>query len=704
MKKRLLLGMGVVLLAISVILVVWQGSFKMGRIEPSNPSQTFVFWAISILIFVLMVTLGFILFRELLRLYIARQANQQGSRIRTKLVLGALALSCLPVFCLVLFSFEVLSRSVERWFTNPVDQEVGVFVRAATVLQKEMNDEVNAQTGWLAAKPEVRQVLAAGSAAAAAPGFLANFARAQEAQHAAILASDGSTVVLSWDEPDAARRSAQPVLARFPVMEGDRTLGFVEMASPVPIDVARQVALIDGYNREWIVLRDGLRNAKRLYTMVMVLITLFVLFFATWIALFLAKQISIPITALLDAASEVRRGNLRHRVEVRAVDELASLVRGFNEMTQELEASGRELDVRRRFTEAILESIPTGVISITADGSVKRVNRALAKIFPAEAVARATRLEDLFSREDTAELKYLMKRARRTGSASRPMELLTESRKLQLAVTVSALEEKLTSGFVVVLEDTSELLRAQKAAAWHEVARRVAHEIKNPLTPIALSAERIARQVERLQAPPATERILQECTATISKSVESVKTLVDEFSRFARFPSAQPVRCDLNEVVREALLVFQGRLDGIELRTDFAPGLPPVNLDPEQFGRVVVNLVDNAAEAMQDSLVKKLFLATRPGAADNVELVVADSGPGISPDDKEKLFLPYFSTKNRGTGLGLAIVSHIVAEHNAQIRVEDNQPAGARFTIEIPALAETEAASENAARSAAFNI
>jgi two-component system, NtrC family, nitrogen regulation sensor histidine kinase NtrY len=704
MKKRLLLGIGVVLLAISVILVVWQGSFNMGNIGPTNSNQTFIFWAISILIFVLMVTLGFILFRDLVKLYIARQSKVLGSRIQTKLVLGALALSCVPVFCLVLFSFEVLSRSVDRWLTNPVDQEVKVFVDAATALQKEMRDEVMAQTALLASKPEVRQVLAAG----ATPGlrtFLGNFARAQEAQHVAVLSPDGTTVVASWDQTEAARRSNQPIAARFPVMEGDRTLGFVEMASPVPIDVDRDVTRIDGYNREWIVLKDGLHNAKRLYTMVMILITLFVVFFATWIALFLAKQISIPITALLDAASEVRKGNLKHRVDVRAVDELASLVRGFNEMTQELEASGRELDIRRRFTEAILESIPTGVISITADGSIKRVNRALGKIFTADAVAGATRLEDLFSREDTAELKYLMKRARRTGSASRQIELRTESRKLQIAVTVSALEEKLTSGFVVVLEDTSELLRAQKAAAWHEVARRVAHEIKNPLTPIALSAERIARQVDRLQVPPATERILHECTATIAKSVESVKTLVDEFSQFARFPSAQPVRSDLNDLVREALLIFQGRLEGIEIRTSFAEGLPPVNLDPEQFQRVVVNLVDNAAEAMQDSLVKKLLLATQPGSADSVELVVADSGPGISPDDKEKLFLPYFSTKNRGTGLGLAIVSHIIAEHYAQIRVEDNQPAGARFTIEIPALMESEATGEaGAARPAPITL
>ena len=283
-----------------------------------------------------------------------------------------------------------------------------------------------------------------------------------------------------------------------------------------------------------------------------------------------------------------------------------------------------------------------------------------------------------------------MKRARRTGLASRQLELRTDSRKIHLAVTVSALESKLTSGFVVVLEDTSELLRAQKAAAWHEVARRVAHEIKNPLTPMALSAERIARQLDRMDLPPNNARILRECAGMIAKSVESVKTLVDEFSQFARFPSAQPVRSDLNLVVEQALEVFRGRPDGIDMQTSFAEGLPPVNLDPEQFQRVVINLVDNAAEAMQDSLVKKLYIETHAGTAETVELVVADSGCGVSPDDKEKLFLPYFSTKGRGTGLGLAIVSHIVAEHRAHIRVEDNQPLGARFTVELPALVESD--------------
>jgi two-component system nitrogen regulation sensor histidine kinase NtrY len=278
-----------------------------------------------------------------------------------------------------------------------------------------------------------------------------------------------------------------------------------------------------------------------------------------------------------------------------------------------------------------------------------------------------------------------MKRARRTGMASRQLELRSERQTRHLSITVAALEEKVRSGFVLVVEDTSDLLRAQRTTAWNEVARRIAHEIKNPLTPIALSAERIARQLERAALPAEIAAIVKDCTDTIVSEVESVKNLVNEFAQFARFPAAQPVRCDLNEVVESALAVFAGRLDGIELRAELTPGLPPVNVDREQFKRAIVNLVDNAAEALQDSLVKEILIATRPGAGDTVELILADTGCGVTPEDKEKLFLPYFSTKGRGTGLGLAIVNHIVSDHRANIRVEDNRPVGTRFIIEIPA-------------------
>ena len=687
MKKRLLYGFASVLLVLSVLVVVWQGSFRLQQFGPANPQQTFIFWAISSLILILMLVLGWVLVREGVKLYVARQSHRLGSHIRTKLVLGAMGLSFVPVFFLVFWSYEVLNLNLKVWFTNPVANEIQLFVNLNKLLDREMENRLNSQAELLAGTPEVRRVLADGTQA---PGFLDGFRQARKLEAAAILPSSPGSRPLDASGPYPPPVEVGRILTvLLPVKDGGRTLGYVSLSSRKPVDAATQTEEVKKYNHQWAQIVGDRRNFRTYYTMLMALITLFVLFFAQWIARILANRISVPITALLDGASEVRRGNLKHRVNVRAEDELATLVRGFNQMTEELETSAEELDRRRRFTEAILESIPTGVISIGADGGIQRVNRALSKIFPAQQADRATRLEDLFSREDIIEIKYLMKRARRTGVASRQLELRTQNRKLHLAVTVAALEDKLTSGFVVVLEDTSELLRAQKSAAWHEVARRVAHEIKNPLTPIALSAERITRQLDRLSLPPGATRIVHECAATISKSVESVKTLVDEFSQFARFPSAQPVRSDLNEVVAEALAVFQGRLEGIAIRTSFAPGLPPVNLDREQFQRAVVNLVDNAAEAMQDSLVKNLYIATQPGAAETVELVVADSGCGVGPDDKEKLFLPYFSTKNRGTGLGLAIVSHIVAEHNAHIRVEDNLPVGARFTVELPALVES---------------
>lgn len=686
MKRRLLIGSGAVLLALSVTLVVWQGSFDFGTYGPSNPTQTFIFWAVSTLTFLLMVTLGFMLFRTGVKLYIERRSNREGSRIKTKLVLGALALSFLPVFFLVLFSVHVLNRNLDKWFGRPVEMEHLTYVEMAEALKGELRARAGLQAELLAARPETRAMLAAG---APAPGFLEPFCKEQNLAAAAIrvgretppLDVCGSAALLRYP-------GGSTVVVDSPISYNGVVAGYVTIAPRVPVDIAARQRAIEDYTRTYHRLAADRRNFRTFYLLFLALITFFILFVATWLALFLAKQISVPVAALLHGAEEVRKGNLKHRVDVRAIDELAGLVRGFNAMTRDLEASRSELEARRRFTEAILESIPTGVISVASDGAIQRVNSALRQIFPEAAVSRAARLEDLFSREDTAEIKYLMKRARRTGLASRQMDLRTGRGTLHLSVTVSALEEKLTSGFVIVVEDTSELLRAQKSAAWHEVARRVAHEIKNPLTPIALSAERIARQLARLDAPADTRRILAECAEIIIREVESVKALVDEFSQFARFPAAQPVKSDLNEVVESALAVFSGRLDGIEMQVDLAPGLPPVSLDREQFKRVVVNLVDNAAEAMQDTLVKKLYLRTQPGPVDTVELVLADTGCGITPDEKEKLFLPYFSTKGRGTGLGLAIVSHILAEHHAQIRVEDNKPAGARFTIEIPVAVE----------------
>ena len=682
MRRRVAFGSGVVLLAILVTLLVWQGSFNLEQFAPSSVQQTYVFWAVSTLVFVLTVMLGFILFRTGVRLYIERQSNRPGSHIKSKLIGGALGLSVLPVIFLVLWSVSVLNRNLESWFSRPARGINVDLSQVGAALDQEVRNKLAAQANWLASQ-----------SLSESADFYEQFCMANQIEHAEI------------ESPRGVKR----VLCSVPKMHDGElytsqiktNAGTLTLSARMPLDLGAKQQEINRYVAEYNRLSVDRKAFRRSYLLLLSLITLFILFFAIWIARYMAGQISTPITALLKAADQIRKGNLGYRVHVSAIDEMATLVKAFNEMTEALEANSKELEARRRFTEAILESIPTGVISLTSDGRVQRVNRALMGIFPEEQVARAARLSDLFSREDTAEIRYLMNRARRTGVAGTQMEYKAERSVLHLALTVAALDPQRSSGYVLVVEDTSELLRAQKAAAWHEVARRVAHEIKNPLTPIALSADRIARQLDRPEQTPETRRILRECSVTIAREVESVRALVDEFSQFARFPAAQPTISDLNLVVETALAVFDGRLDGIAVEKQLAAELPPVSIDREQFKRVVVNLVDNAAEAMQDSLIKRLYIATRATNADSVELVIADTGCGVSRDDKEKLFLPYFSTKGRGTGLGLAIVNRILADHDATIRVEDNLPTGARFIVDLPTPAATDREAKAAEVSAA---
>jgi nitrogen fixation/metabolism regulation signal transduction histidine kinase len=701
MPRRLLYGLYAVLFIVSVTLIVWQGSFSGSLTFAPDPDQTFVVYGVSTIIFLVFVYLGFMFVRLIWKIWIERASDRPGSRIKTKLVAGALMLSVMPVFFMVFFSVYVLNNSMGKWFNLPAEHERVDFDKIAEALKRQTRDKAHAEAELLAATPETRLVLAGGDAD---PAWLAQFCRARGILAASVLTTASEKPIAGFGEFPGAEEPA--ITVRAPV----ENQGWVRVAVAVPVDVAKQQKAIEEYHRAFAQLSGKQRAVKWNYLWVLTVIALFILFVASWLAHYLARQISGPVSAVLGAVEEVGKGNLGYRVKVNAVDELAQLVSGFNRMTADLEANRTEIEARRRFTEAILESIPTGIISVDSGGAVQLVNKALAEIFPDASLPdsnlphsqprNAVSLEDLFSREDAAEIRYLMNRARRTGHATQQLEVKTPRRTLHLAVTVSSIEGRRGAGFVIVIEDTSDLLRAQKTAAWSEVARRVAHEIKNPLTPIALSAERILRQVNRrrdqngIALPPSMDKMMRECAETILEETASVKRLVDEFSQFSRLPAAQPVTCELNDVVMSGLGVFADRLEGIEVRVDLAPDLPQVSIDPEQFKRAVVNLIDNAAEAMQESATKILTIQTRAGlgdnAADTVEIIFADTGCGITPEQKEKLFLPYFSTKGRGTGLGLAIVSHILAEHNANIRVEDNRPCGAWFTVEVPVAAAVE--------------
>ena len=489
--------------------------------------------------------------------------------------------------------------------------------------------------------------------------------------------------------------------------------GTLIVGDSLPKSVSESAARLDQESITYENLSRERKFLRRTYISILLLLTVVILFIATWFALFLSRQITVPMQALAEATHEVSRGNLDHRVNTKAADELGILVRSFNEMTSQLAASRSELetsrnhleemnvqlDHRRRFTETILESIPTGVISLTSEGTILASNPAANRLFGLDLRAVGA-LSSLFGPDEMREFESLRKRAGRTGQATRQMDVRRGDRHLNLAITVSALSAgppgsagagQGTRWYVAVLEDLSDLLRAQKAAAWGEVAQRIAHEIKNPLTPIALSAQRIHlwldRQPRANGGSPELGRVVQESCELIQQEVETLKRLVDEFSQFSRFPKAQPLPANLNQIIESSLSLFNGRLDGITVRTDLAPELPQIEADAGQLRRVFVNLIDNATEAMEHSAVRELVITTRADARrEIVEATVGDTGHGVSHEDKDSLFLPYFSTKERGTGLGLAIVSRIVAEHEGAIRVEDNRPIGARFIIELPIL------------------
>jgi nitrogen fixation/metabolism regulation signal transduction histidine kinase len=460
--------------------------------------------------------------------------------------------------------------------------------------------------------------------------------------------------------------------------------------------------------------------------------TLMLLFVSSWVAIYLARGIATPIKALAEASKEIARGNLTHRVTTIAEDELALLAHSFNQMTAQLadnrsrieagSAALREknltLEERRDYIETILQSLSTGVVSLDEDDCVTTINAAASRILRLTSVAANERkLESLMGTEDWSIIDRILRRARRTGQATEQAQLggaigEAESTPLPVALTATALRASASQkrGVVLVLEDLSELLAAQRVAAWSEVARRMAHEIKNPLTPIQLSAERIAKSYRRATANSdqngangqngqsqlggakseelQVTAVIDECTETIAREVASLKAMVDEFSRFARLPLARLEVADLNEVVRHAIALYDGRLDGVTVETQLDSDLPSAMLDTEQLRRVFVNLIDNASNALADLEGERRIDISTSFDTDRSLLIaaVSDTGHGIAPVDFKRLFQPYFSRRGSGTGLGLAIVQRIILEHGGRIRAGVNYPRGARFVIELPAM------------------
>ena len=720
-KSQLLLALG----GIAIVFLL-ASVFTLGSLTLPFPSMDqVVLYALSMFLVAALVVFLFVLARTLVRLGAERMARKPGSRFKTKMVLGAIAVSFLPVIVLFFVSYALLNRTLVLWFPRPLE----IATESSRALVNEMI-RADAERMSGVAK-EVAGATVGDTALDTMHAFDQTFARGadlawelNESGHPfAVAVNPNLEFNPPKASPEANARPTPPTLVRqmpdgtelweyggkiFLAGRAKSATGYLLAGRIVPDDFQERIKEIDAQKTAYEQQRQHLRTYKNQMLATLLLFTILLMFAATWAAFFLSKQVTVPIQALAQATQEIIEGNYEARVNVQAKDELETLVRSFNRMTEQLGDSRRQIDIftqnlqqavqelerRRTLMETILENIPTGVISVDETETIRRVNPAAVRMF-GESARQAMNFVQLLGEETAHAVHILMRRSLRLGTATQELEFSAGGRLLRAAVTVSSLGPRRSNrGYVVVVDDLTDLLRAQKAAAWQEVAQRIAHEIKNPLTPIQLSSQRLSRYLERHRQspskptsnePPELVRLVGECSSLIEREVRVLESLVGEFSQFARFPTAKLSPASPNEIVNEALSVFEGRLEGIRVRKDLAPDLPVVRADGELLRRVLVNLIDNAAESMEGSSVKELLLTTRFNSdREIVEIVVADSGHGISPEDKDRLFLPHFSTKDRGTGLGLAIASRIMAEHHGSIRVEDNMPTGAKFILQLP--------------------
>ncbi|HVJ08190.1 MAG TPA: ATP-binding protein [Acidisarcina sp.] len=736
-----ILGGGMLLL---FLLLGALNAFNFRFLHPRSIGQIFLFTSLSVVVFLLFVVVLILLFRNILKLFADQRSRVLGSRLRSRMLLGAVLLSFAPALFMFAFSYGLMNRSIDRWFSQPTSQLREDSTRVALALEQYASANARAEAGSLASSEGVNRGLQNRDSAAILEemenhrlglegGFAMVYRDGKVLAEYQVPNGQKLTAIHSWlddssemkppaGEPlnttvlSAAQRADNPIVAMGSQeyslgIATSREHGVVVVGLPLPQGLSTTVESIRTGARDYWILFRARNRIRSTYLLLLLLLTALIFFSSSWLALFLSKQITRPVEELADAMGEIAAGHYKHRIQENTTQELGELIRSFNHMAADLEesrtlaetsttklsAANLALDERRRELETILETIPNGVVTLDPDLRVLQANRAFTDLTNTHGRpgVQGLPLNEILPEEIAEELMRLVRRSHRMGMASTEFEMRGPGGMVNLAATMASLVlQDGKRGSILVLEDVTEALRAQRQVAWKEVAQRVAHEIKNPLTPIGLSAERIRRHIDR--NVPESPAVIRKCSEVILGSVETMRTLVDQFGALAQFPTAQPKPTDLKQVIESSLMLFAGRMEGIRIKRHMDAKLPLVMVDAEGMKRALANLIDNAAEAMQGSLVKVLTIETAlnesHGAA---EIILADTGHGLTDDMRERLFLPYFSTKQRGTGLGLAIAAKIIQEHHGTIRAESNTPAGARFIVELP-LAENGAGNEPA--------
>ncbi|MGD8881258.1 MAG: ATP-binding protein [Desulfobacterales bacterium] len=723
-RKREFILIFLILFVVALMTFVESRIINFGAdIAVSNTVLMFILININLLLLVLMI---YLVFRNLVKLIYDRRRNVLGSKIRTKLVIAFVSLTLLPTIVLFFFSINFITSSIEFWFNVPVEQalENSLWVGGRIYSRAEENNRFFLEriSYQLKAKnlldPKNKEALshyirivqrefnldAVEVYAPTSERLTFALAPKLENEYFGIISAEDFHKELP---SDGIRSISQTIpsgefvktigTVPFAVQPGE-AVGFVVATILIAPDLSENLQFIRRGFSEYQQIKLLKKPIQITYYISLSIVALLVLFCAIWFGFFMARSISLPIKELAEGTRRVAEGELSYSINRLGDDEFGSLVKSFNQMTKDLRTSREQLELsarmlrhqnieieeKRRFMEIVLKSVSAGVVTLDARGIISTMNKSAEKmlnlkseqilnknykhLLTGQFLELANDIMDSLpvSRGDTIEL---------------PLKLTIEGRPRSFLISVNALKDDTGQhmGMLMVFDDLTELEKGQRMAAWREVARRIAHEVKNPLTPIALSAQRLKRKYAQF----VDDTIFEECTETIISQVELIRNLVNEFSSFARFPSANPIPCHLMPIVEETLALYREGHSGINFKINNTSDIPILNIDRQQMKQALLNLIDNAIGALKGTGNITISLTHDP-ILKKVRMEVADDGPGISNEDKTRLFQPNFSTKKTGMGLGLTIVNTIIADHNGMINVQDNTPRGAKFVIELP--------------------
>jgi two-component system nitrogen regulation sensor histidine kinase NtrY len=723
-RKREFILIFVILIVVALMTFVESRVINFGAdIAVSNTVLMFILINVNLLLLVLMI---YLVFRNLVKLIYDRRRNVLGSKIRTKLVIAFVSLTLLPTTVLFFFSINFITSSIEFWFNVPVEQalENSLWVGGRLYTRAEENNRFFLEriSYQLKAKnlldPKNQEALshyirivqrefnldAVEVYAPTSERLMFALAPKLENEYFGIISAEDFQKELP---SDGIRSISQTIpsgefiktigTVPFAVQPGE-ALGFVVTTILIPPDLSENLQFIRRGFSEYQQIKLLKRPIQITYYISLSIVALLVLFCAVWFGFFMARSISLPIKELAEGTRRVAEGELSYSINPMGDDELGSLVKSFNQMTKDLRISREQLELsarmlrnqnieieeKRRFMEIVLKSVSAGVITLDAKGIISTMNKSAEKMLNLKSEQI---LNKSFKHLLTGQFLELANDIMDSLPVSRgdtielPLKLTIEGRPRSFLIFVNALKDDTGQhmGTLMVFDDLTELEKGQRMAAWREVARRIAHEVKNPLTPITLSAQRLKRKYAQF----VDDTIFEECTETIISQVELIRNLVNEFSSFARFPSANPVPCHLMPIIEETLALYREGHSGIDFKINNTSDIPILNVDRQQMKQALLNLIDNAIGALKGTGNITISVAHDP-ILKKVRMEVADDGPGISNEDKTRLFQPNFSTKKTGMGLGLTIVNTIIADHNGMINVQDNTPRGAKFVIELP--------------------